>query len=771
MKNEIDAILKSYHFATLWKMAHAADLKVTDQWGTRLRKTELVHVMRAEFFSQARVRASWKRLNQREQAIVNRLLLRGGSARTESFQREIVRAKLATQATRADAAHRYSSDAPYATSGYIGGPGRRQSFIFEDLIAQLTLQGLVFSKAEDMKFKLKFHPGDVLYVPEIVRRYLAEPEPILDTGLDWQPAHVSSGDPIPLLRNLYLYWDTVRRNEVKLIQAGYVGKRWLKIINKLLLTPDPSLQDAQREDETDQLYLLRQLLQALDLVRSSRRTLDPIGQDPLHIPEFWSRSPSEQLSACLQAWPRLDSQEVMRRDIAQYDPRDDHARSKLLQTLKTLPPGMWFEREDLLERIRERDANFLFAERTRIQNYRSRWYYSRSGSFYGSPEELLQVMDRFEIEFVDRRLGGFMHRLGAVELGYSDAKPGRADDWHAFRLTPAGLAMLDPGSTQHPLQDEKGKLIIQPNFQILAIGPVSLAALAQLDLFAERESADRGAFQYRLSRESVYGAQQCGMRVADVIRLLQESSDTPLPQNVHRSLDEWAAHHERIVFRTDVSLLQAADADLLAELMQAPRTGEHLARALTPEVALLKKNRQRQLVAALVEQELFPATSGAGQDADHSVVIHADGSIRPIHPVPSLHLYGQLSQVAEETDDGGWRITPASVRRAGGDKDKARQILDKLRNLHRGPLPDTLADQIKAWGGYYGRAAAETLTLIEFRDQATLDELRAQPELGAHLTAFRAGERALAVVSEGDLAQVKEILARLGIRVRDGLWR
>jgi len=52
-----------------------------------------------------------------------------------------------------------------------------------------------------------------------------------------------------------------------------------------------------------------------------------------------------------------------------------------------------------------------------------------------------------------------------------------------------------------------------------------------------------------------------------------------------------------------------------------------------------------------------------------------------------------------------------------------------------------------------------------------LDELRTQPELRAHLTAFRAGERALAVVSEGDLARVKEILAQLGIRVRDGLWR
>jgi hypothetical protein len=79
--------------------------------------------------------------------------------------------------------------------------------------------------------------------------------------------------------------------------------------------------------------------------------------------------------------------------------------------------------------------------------------------------------------------------------------------------------------------------------------------------------------------------------------------------------------------------------------------------------------------------------------------------------------------------------------------------------------------KIKAWGQYYGDAAAETVTLIEFRDRMTLQELNARPELAPYLTPFVAGERALAVVPTEDLPQLREILKQLGIEVKEGLRR
>ncbi len=96
MSTEINTIFKTYHFNTLWEMAQAAGLNVYRQPGKKIRKAALTSLMRAEFFNEARVQASWEQLDEREQAIVNRLLRRGNnSAGAKSFQREITRAGLA----------------------------------------------------------------------------------------------------------------------------------------------------------------------------------------------------------------------------------------------------------------------------------------------------------------------------------------------------------------------------------------------------------------------------------------------------------------------------------------------------------------------------------------------------------------------------------------------------------------------------------------------------------------------------------------------------
>ena len=410
----------------------------------------------------------------------------------------------------------------------------------------------------------------------------------------------------------------------------------------------------------------------------------------------------------------------------------------------------------------------MFPEHGKVEIHQGSHYYGYSyGYYYQDTKTLHEKFERLEAEFVSNCLTGFLHQAGMVELGYD------GDALKGFRLTPAGRAILDIDSaepTSQPQEDEVGKLVVQPNFQLLALGPVSLALLAQLDLFADRERADLGAFEYRLSRESVYRAQQTGMDVADVLRFLEQNGDTDLPQNVRRSLEEWAVSHERIVFRTGVSLLQAADANLLAALADDPHTGKQLARTVSAEVALIRNDRQKQLVAALVEQGLFPAVSSVQPEAaDRSVIVHRDGTIHPIHAVPSLHLRGRLSRLAEEREGGEWALTPASVRRAGGSKTKVLRLLEELGHLHRGPFPTELTEQIKAWGGYYGNAAAETLTLIELRDRATLDELIGHPDLQSCLTPFSTQDRALAVIPSEKLAQVKEILARFGVQVREGL--
>ena len=96
-------------------------------------------------------------------------------------------------------------------------------------------------------------------------------------------------------------------------------------------------------------------------------------------------------------------------------------------------------------------------------------------------------------------------------------------------------------------------------------------------------------------------------------------------------------------------------------------------------------------------------------------------------------------------------------------------LLAELGKLQRGALPASLVAQIKAWGGYYGAARAETLTLVEFQNQSILEELLAQPDLKDLITPFARQGRALAIVENGKLTKVKNALSALGITVKKGI--
>lgn len=779
MTSEIEQIIDAYHTTTLRMMAEEAGIGARTK-SKKITKSVLADVLPGWYFSQERVQASYAKLQPLERDVLNRLLLRGGRTATRILRRETQRADLTTAPPEPEKDRfghaRYRGGVAYAYNDYNGTPHDASSAVFEDVIARLTYHGLVFSQTQKQygggtNYKMQFHPAETLFVPEVVRRWLPAPEPLPMGVTDWEPARRQSADPMPYLRDLYLYWDFVRRNGVELIRGGFVGKRMLKTINDLLLTPDPRLDDVRHEQETTVLYPLRNMLEALALVRVVNNKLAAAGKDALEIPAFWSGALAEQIGACLRQWPQLQRDADFHAEAEKYGPRYEAGYRALLNKLPNVPTDLWVEPADLLDELQNDDMNFLFSQHEDVETSRYDHYsgYIGGSYYYGNKTEILQDLVRLEALFVRRGIEHFLLPLGLVELGYA------AEDnetWQAFRWTPLGQTVLN--KAQSPTPDaHQGTIVVQPNFHVLAMGPVQLNLLAQLDLFAERERADVGAFEYRLTRESVYAAQQLGLDAATIRQTLVQMGGSELPQNVRRTLEEWSAHHERIVFHTRVDLLQAADDALLKKLLETAPSSAHLARPLAPTdaptVALIKERGKKKLVAALLEAEILPAISSANPDAaDASVTIDEAGTIQPIHAVPSLHLRGRLDRVADESN-GGWRLTEKSVQRAGGSQKKVTALLDELGKLQRGALPAKLVDQLKAWGGYYGAARAETLTLIEFQNQSILDELRAHPALKDHLTPFAREGRALAIVENGKLAEVKKVLSDFGVTVKKGI--
>jgi len=762
MRDEIDELLESYHGNTLMEMCREAGLDVTDSGGKRLLRKAVAAQMRARYFTRERVLGSLARLSERERGVLDRLLIRGGAAPTKVLRRDALRAGLVA---------REEESSPRGGRSYEGDPQRVDSARFFDVVARLTLHGLVFSRnamavGSSAPLKYQFHPSAAVFVPESIRRYLPTPQALQLTTPGPEPDHIEHGDSTALLRDLYIYWDYVRQNETPLLRNELVGKRSLKAINDLLIRPDPAMETASDELEVGRLCLLRWLLWGLRLVKPEGRRLRATDALASRDGSFWKWSRVQQVHACLGLWSKMDLIPGWGGEIDYFGPRPAHARQTLMDILRTQPAGVWQELNELVESATDWDPGFLLADHAMLEDHEGSYYYGYTDGahFSGLADSLRVEFAEAERRFVEQTVVDFLFELGMVDLGDAAGK-------RVYRLTELGHALLS-GKEAPPSMSEGAKLIVQPNFQILAMGPVSLDRLSYLDLFAEREQADRGVFTYRLSRESLYAALQRGVSVPEVVGFLEQATGVELPQNVRRSMEEWGAHHERIVFRTGVSLMQAADSDLLDRLMGDPHLGKYLVRTVSPEIAEVRPGVERPLVAGLVELGVFPAISGAEPEAaDQSVFVREDGSIEAVHAVPGLHLRRRLDRVAEAVGPGRWQLTERSVRRAGGSRERVVQILEDLAALHRGELPASVQERVRAWGGYYGDAAVQTLTLIEFQGTATLEALRADPELGRYLLPFAAGERALAVVPEQKLAELREALARFGVSIRDGLRR
>ncbi len=237
---------------------------------------------------------------------------------------------------------------------------------------------------------------------------------------------------------------------------------------------------------------------------------------------------------------------------------------------------------------------------------------------------------------------------------------------------------------------------------------------------------------------------------------------------MRRSLEEWGARHERIIFRSGVDLLQTLDAEMMEALRQTPEIARQIDHMLLPTVALIQNGEMKKLTAALRQHGHLSAVSRITPEAaNRSISVADDGTIRALHPLPHLYTKGRLARMAEGGEDGIWRLTAESVIRRGGSRSKVQAMIEDLTALNHKPLPVSVVRQIKAWGNYYGNAHMGKVTLIEFQSKPILEELLTHPEVAEHLTPFAAGERALAVVN-GDMRTVKKILDQFGIATKAG---
>jgi hypothetical protein len=744
-------------------------------------KSALANSLAQRFAQREHVERAFSSLNPVEREMVARIQRAGGEVAVGALG-HILRKTGMIERTKP---HKKQTPWGYQEEDWnpAGDPRYSDKPTLEDAAARLLLLGLVCSRevAVPLKQVIGWELGRYLVIPHEIRTLLpaggAEKMPPAA-----EPSRVEHGSARNFQRDLSRYWSFVRRAEkLQLTAQGYVYKKSLQELAKALGWTE----DKKREEKNDlYAFFLRRMLVALDLLQPEKDAQGwshPDASVYLANDEknFWQRPPTERVKASFETFLGATTWNELRIPKASYGydhrraapPELKQARRVVVEFVKQRGATGWVNLADLLDDIRLGRYEFLFPRPARPQayygygpNYSSPYYQSNNpfGISYADIKNETEGWGHIEGAIITHIIAGPLHWLGLTDLGFDQNN----DAPRAYRLTAMGAWLLGVGSPV-TIVEEGGRVVVQPNFQVVAMEPIAENVLTTLDEFSQFEGGDH-ALTYRLTRESVYRGQRAGWDAARIIAYLEDTTHAPLPQNVKRSLEEWQSLHERVTFWRGVSLVQAEDAATLDELLANGALASRLGRRAGDQVALPATRENAQNVgAALREAGWLPILTRRDQtDAPASVVADDEGNVTLVHRTPSIYAYEGIEPFAERVDTRHARITPASVAAATRQNISVPTMIARLRQVHRGEIPAKLIARLKAWGKYYGGAKLGTLTLIEFRDEQARGELLADPELKPYLTRFDAGARPLALVQSDALERVQALLEERGVEIR-----
>lgn len=665
-------------------------------------------------------------------------------------------------------------------------PAAHPHGVFEQALRRLLLSGLLFWGRQAIQVSRDYTSGihdGVLIVPVAICTIVCQDWPLNDKPV-LATKEVDIGERArKLQRALYLYWSLIasQREGLALINSGQLARQALRQVVEQIEQQE-HIEFARLESSFPRLFFLRLLLMRLGLVQERRNALHAL---PDAAEAYFSLPLSERIRRCYRLYvetsfwnelaylPELNvrpgpsplapaheeivraRQEVMLR-LAYEQPGQVHRLTTVIARMKLYVPYLLFPRQYGARADRySSDSNpygWDFRLRRGWLTHREGWHMVEGG-------------------FLRAMLAGPLYWLGVVELD-------REENPQAFRFTSDAALILGEIPLDGPPEPE-GRLIVQPNFELIALAPVSEALLIQLDRFAERVSVEHIA-QYRLTRASATRAIQRGWGEKDILRVLEQASrretgeNGDIPQNVRYSLSEWERQARRVELWTDMVLLEVDDALLLDEIFDDSEARLFFGKRLAPKLAEVRPQHlsavqellwQRQYLPA---HSIAPASEGTPAQREPQWRLHENGLLEPCYAVLDLYLIAEVTRFCEVDEATGWLcLTEAAIKQALAQGTELVAIIRFLQQFCENGIPAPLLIRLKLWGGGYEdlRSIQVEQTPLLRLPASILQDLQADAMVSSLLGKEVEQSSRLVHVEPEHLSQLVEMLRERGFTV------
>src|SRR5258706_410361 len=148
------------------------------------------------------------------------------------------------------------------------------------------------------------------------------------------------------------------------------------------------------------------------------------------------------------------------------------------------------------------------------------------------------------------------------------------------RAAHAAHATHSPAGADDELRETPGRILVQPNFSIVAYPPLTAPALLQLHTCADEAAIERIA-RLTLTRTALTRARGEGWTAADVAARLAALCGGPLPGNIRTTLDDWERHVQRLRLTQSAIVFEAHQRTGLGKLLAERAASARLSRRPT----------------------------------------------------------------------------------------------------------------------------------------------------------------------------------------------
>lgn len=287
--------------------------------------------------------------------------------------------------------------------------------------------------------------------------------------------------------------------------------------------------------------------------------------------------------------------------------------------------------------------------------------------------------------------------LGFIERGRVDAPRIR----HCFRLTPLGLAIF--GAPEHLWSSPQTRpfLVVQPNFDVVAyLDQTDAQGIGSLALLLENAKPTLGAVQsFRITQQSYYQALELGFTHDQAVTLLQQVSQHSLPDNVLRTLEDWASRRESLVVHTNTTLVgfaSAVERDAHVAKFGGKPCGDHW---------VILEASQGQAIDGFAG-----ALTIERYGSRKTLEVNEQGVLSPLKPLDTLQI-GRLHHFAER-NDSRWQITSVSMKSAVQQGIQPAIVFRWLGEMLARPIPPLLECALEAWTGKPQEAALDSAMVL-----------------------------------------------------------